>query len=82
MTNLGWQQALFWPALPALGVIALWAWYARNSPREHPSVTREEIEELGKEESPPPPEKVDWRRLRHLLANRSIMLATLSYVCM
>jgi MFS transporter, ACS family, glucarate transporter len=82
MSTLGWQQALFWPALPAVIVILLWAWYARNSPREHPSVTPEEIAELGKEELPPPPAKVDWRRLRHLLANRSILLATFSYVCM
>ena len=82
MSTLGWQQALFWPALPAVVVIALWAWYARNSPREHPSVTPEEIAELGKEAPPPPPAKVDWRRLRYLFANRSIMLATFSYVCM
>jgi MFS transporter, ACS family, glucarate transporter len=82
MSTLGWQQALFWPALPAVVIIVLWAWYARNSPREHPSVTPEEIAELGKEPLPPPPAKVDWQRLRHLLANRSILLATFSYVCM
>jgi ACS family glucarate transporter-like MFS transporter len=82
MAELGWQQALFWPALPAVFVIALWAWYARNSPREHPSVTPAEIAELGKDVESPPPAKVDWRRLRHLLANRSIVLATLSYICM
>jgi len=82
MTTLGWQQALFWPALPAVVVIVLWAWYARNSPREHPSVTPEEISELGKESLPPPPAKIDWQRLRHLLANRSILLAAFSYVCM
>jgi ACS family glucarate transporter-like MFS transporter len=82
MSTLGWQQALFWPALPAVVIIALWAWYARDSPREHPSVTPEEIAELGKEPLPPPPAKIDWRRLRHLLANRSILLATFSYVCM
>jgi MFS transporter, ACS family, glucarate transporter len=82
MSTLGWQQALFWPALPAVIIIVLWAWYARDSPREHPSVTSEEIAELGKEAVPPPTGKVDWRRLRRLLANRSILLATFSYVCM
>ncbi|MBS0422240.1 MAG: MFS transporter [Proteobacteria bacterium] len=82
MSSLGWQQALFWPALPAVAVILLWAWYARNSPREHPSVTSAELAELGKDVDTPAPEKVDWRRLRHLLANRSIVLATLSYICM
>jgi MFS transporter, ACS family, glucarate transporter len=82
MSSLGWQQALFWPALPAIAVIMLWAWYARNSPQEHPSVTPEELAELGKEPPPAPPAKVDWRRLRLLLANRSILLVTLSYICM
>ncbi len=82
MGTLGWQQALFWPALPAVAVIVLWAWYARNSPQEHPSVTPEELAELGKEPPPAPPAKVDWRRLRLLIANRSIALATLSYICM
>jgi ACS family glucarate transporter-like MFS transporter len=82
MSTLGWQRALFWPALPAVLVIVLWAWYARNSPREHPSVTPEEIAELGKEATPSLPAKVDWRRLRQLLMNRSILLATFSYVCM
>jgi MFS transporter, ACS family, glucarate transporter len=82
MSTLGWQQALFWPALPAVVVIVLWAWYARNSPQEHPSVTAEELAELGKEPPPAPPAKVDWVRLRMVIANRSIALATLSYVCM
>ena len=82
MGTLGWQQALFWPALPAVAIIVLWAWYARNSPQEHPSVTPEELAELGKEPPPAPPAKVDWRRLRLLIANRSIALATLSYICM
>lgn len=82
MSTLGWQQALFWPALPAIVVIVLWAWYARNSPQEHPSVTPDELAELGKEPPPAPPAKVDWRRLRLLMSNRSILLATLSYICM
>lgn len=82
MSTLGWQRALFWPGLPAVIVIALWAWYARNSPREHPSVTPEEIAELGKEAIPAVPARINWRRLGQLLMNRSILLATFSYVCM
>ncbi|MBV8397492.1 MAG: MFS transporter [Acetobacteraceae bacterium] len=82
MSTWGWQRALFWPAFPAVLVIVLWAWYARNSPREHPSVTPEELAELGKDAVPPASVEIDGRRLRHLLANRSILLATFSYVCM
>jgi ACS family glucarate transporter-like MFS transporter len=82
MSTLGWQRALFWPSLPAIFVIALWAWYARNTPREHPSVTPQEIAELGTDPPAPAPLEIDWRRLRQLLANRSILLVTFSYICM
>jgi MFS transporter, ACS family, glucarate transporter len=82
MSYVGWQRAMFWPALPTVIVIVLWAWYARNSPREHPSVTAEEIAELGKDAPEPPPLKIDWHRLRQLAANRAILLATFSYICM
>jgi ACS family glucarate transporter-like MFS transporter len=82
MTTLGWQQALFWPALPAVVIIVIWHWYARNTPAEHLSVTPAELAELGREPPPPPPATIDWRRLGHLLSNRSVLLATFSYTCM
>jgi MFS transporter, ACS family, glucarate transporter len=48
----GWQRALFWTALPALGLVLAWAWYARSTPREHPSVSGEELAELAAPEDP------------------------------
>ena len=80
MNSVGWQKALLWPAFPALVVIALWAWYGRNRPTEHPSVTDAEIGELGR-----PAElvaAVSGRKIRGLLANRSIILLTCSYTCL
>ena len=47
MAALGWQPALLLTSLPALVLIALWGWYGRNTPREHPSVTAEELAEIG-----------------------------------
>ena len=47
MAAFGWQQALVWTTLPALGVILWWGWYARNTPAEHPRVSAEELAELG-----------------------------------
>lgn len=82
MVELGWQQALFWPALPALAVIVLWAWYARNTPAEHPAVSREELAELDQSPRMRVTDKVDGWRVLRLLANRSVLLATLSYTCM
>jgi MFS transporter, ACS family, glucarate transporter len=82
MSTLGWQQALLWPALPALGVIALWAWYGRDAPAEHPGVTSQELAELDTRSATPLQPGISWRRLGHLLRDRSIALLTLSYTSM
>jgi ACS family glucarate transporter-like MFS transporter len=82
MSSLGWQQALLWPALPTLGFIALWAWYARDTPAEHAAVTREELAELDSEFATRSHPGISWRRLGHLLSDRSIALLTFSYTSM
>ena len=40
MSAFDWQRALIWTTLPALALIAWWAWYARNTPAEHPARQR------------------------------------------
>jgi ACS family glucarate transporter-like MFS transporter len=82
MNAFGWQYALLWPALPALGLIAVWIWYGRNTPAEHPAVTPEELAELGADSIAQIQTAISWRRLGRLLRNRSILLLTLSYICM
>ena len=82
MNSFGWQRALFWPALPALALIALWAWYARNAPAQHSAVTHEELAELGDEVASQIESSISWSQLVRLLKNRSILLLTFSYVCM
>jgi MFS transporter, ACS family, glucarate transporter len=81
MVKLGWQQALFWPALPALALICVWAWYGRDTPHQHPGVSAAELAELGRSQ-PDGVTGIDWSRLRRLLTNRSILLLSLSYACM
>ncbi|HEY2685503.1 MAG TPA: MFS transporter [Steroidobacteraceae bacterium] len=81
MSTVGWQQALLWPALPAAGVIVLWAWYARNSPREHRGVSAEELVEIG-ERPAAEARPLSVSRVKKILVNRSVLLLTLSYVCM
>jgi sugar phosphate permease len=80
MNSVGWQKALLWPALPAVVVIALWAWYGRNTPAQHPRVTAAELSEL--ERPAEPATKVSAQRIRQLLSNRSIILLTCSYTCL
>ncbi|HEX9140361.1 MAG TPA: MFS transporter [Steroidobacteraceae bacterium] len=82
MNSVGWQRALFWPALPAVLVIALWAWYGRNTPKEHPSVTAAELAELDVPAAEQSPTRVSKSPIMRVLANRSIILLTCSYVCL
>jgi ACS family glucarate transporter-like MFS transporter len=47
MAAFGWQRALLWIGLPTALLTTAWAWYVRNTPREHPKVTPAELAELG-----------------------------------
>src|SRR5450631_434622 len=86
MTILGWQRALLWASVPALGLIASWAWYGRNTPQEHPSVSEKELREIGTHHSAPGEPTVDAsinvRQLWGLLKNRNVLLLGISYMCM
>ncbi len=78
--HFGWQRALVWASLPALGLIALWAWYARNTPREHPSVGAQELLEIGNQ--PQVHASISIRQVLRLIANRSVLLLFISYMSM
>ena len=47
MHSFGWRAAMLWSSLPALAIIIGWAWYGRNTPREHAGVSAAELAELG-----------------------------------
>jgi MFS transporter, ACS family, glucarate transporter len=81
MSVMGWQQALVWAGIPPVLLIVLWAWYARNTPREHPGVSPAELAEL--DDAPPATAgSVSMRRLLRLLTHRSTLLLALSYLAM
>jgi ACS family glucarate transporter-like MFS transporter len=81
MSSLGWQQALIWTTLPSLALVALWAWYGRNTPAEHPAITQAELDEMdGQQMEQPTP--LSWARARSLLRNREVLALTFSYMCM
>jgi len=75
MTAFDWRRALVWTTLPALLADRLVGVYGRNSPAEHPSVSAEELAELGAE----PPASVDsaisWSRMWALMKNRDVLVA-------
>jgi sugar phosphate permease len=82
MLSFGWQRALAWSSLPVLALIGGWAWYGRNTPAEHPSVTKAELAELGPQATERVDAAISWRRLWALMTNRDVLALTVSYVCM
>ncbi|MGO9424469.1 MAG: MFS transporter [Steroidobacteraceae bacterium] len=80
MAHLGWQRALLWASLPALGLIALWAWYGRNTPREHPSVGPRELGEIGNQ--PQVHSSISIKQVFRLIGNRNVALLFISYMSM
>jgi len=82
MTAFDWQRALLWTSVPVLAAILWWAYYARNTPAEHPAVSERELSELGTGAQGLAAERLTWRRLAALLSNRDLLVLTISYVCM
>ena len=82
MQAFGWQRALFWAALPPLALVALWIWYGRNTPGEHPAVSAGELAELGPPGVPTTDASISLERIRHILGNRDIQFLSASYVAM
>jgi ACS family glucarate transporter-like MFS transporter len=82
IASLGWQPALIWASLPPLALIAIWAWYGRDSPREHPSVSAEEIAELEAVPVAPIDTQITRARVWAIMRDRSVAAATLSYISM
>jgi ACS family glucarate transporter-like MFS transporter len=82
MSVMGWQRALLWASLPAIGLISIWAWYGRNTPREHPAVSPAELEEIGTLSAAPVDSTISARQLLNILKNRNVLLLAISYLCL
>ncbi len=82
MSMMGWQRALLWASLPAVVLIAIWAWYGRDSPREHPSVSAEELAEIGGQNIASVDANISARKVLNILTNRNVLLLGISYLCM
>lgn len=80
MQRFGWQRGLLWASLMAPPLIALWAWYGRNTPRQHPSISPQELAEIGNQ--PQVHSSISWRQMLGLLGNRNVVLLFVSYMCM
>lgn len=84
----GWRLAFVMLAPCALAIAALWWWYARDRPTQHPSANTAEVAMISGGRAPDGiDEAVEdgsgavpvWLRV---LKNRDALLVTLSYACM
>jgi ACS family glucarate transporter-like MFS transporter len=82
MAQVGWQQALGWTSLPALLLIGLWAWYARNRPAEHRAVSASELALVAELADQTAAGRFDARQLLNALCDRNALLLAISYLCM
>jgi MFS transporter, ACS family, glucarate transporter len=75
----GWRQSFVLTAPLAFLVAAVWWWYGRDHPAEHPRVNRAEQALIDAGRPPAePPEPGAWKVV---LRDRQILLLTLGYFC-
>jgi len=77
----GWRTAFMIVAPLGFVVSALWWWYARDNPAEHPSINAAEVELITANQTAivmTPINPPGWVRL---LKDRNILLLTTSYFC-
>lgn len=82
MATIGWQRALLWTALPAVPLYLLWSWYGRNSPREHRSVSQQELALLAHGSGDQANDRVTLKDVGRLASDRHVLLLTFSYFAM
>ncbi len=80
--NYGWRNSFLMSAPLAFIIAAVWWWYGRDTPAQHPAVTPAELEliQAGRTadtQSAPPPDA--WKKV---IRNRNILLLTGAYFCM
>ena len=81
MINMGWREAFYVATPIALLIIAVWWWYATDTPANHPKVREQELAFIiaDRPAAASEPEKDVFKRL---IRNREILLLTLSYFAM
>ncbi len=82
MSSFGWRQSFFLTAPVAFLMAAVWWWYVRDYPKQHPHVGERELELIDAGRPPPEQAQKEKGTWRLVLKNRDILLLTASYFCM
>ncbi len=81
MVTLGWRESFYLTAPAGLALGALWWWYARDDPSQHPRVSPAELAFI-RADRPLQSAALPPGACARLLKNRDVILLTLSYLCM
>jgi ACS family glucarate transporter-like MFS transporter len=76
----GWRESFLLTSPLALLVAAIWWWYARDRPADHPAVSAAELQMINADRplTSPPVERGSWRTV---LRDRNILLIAAAYFC-
>lgn len=80
IVKYGWREAFYIASPSAIVAAAIWWWYARDRPREHPAITAEELDfienagiaDTGLTQKVP---------LRKVMFDRNVLLLAAGYFC-
>jgi ACS family glucarate transporter-like MFS transporter len=80
--RIGWRAALGTACALAVPPLVWWCFYARDTPAQHPAVSREELAELGADKPGGGGRRLTASRVFRLLVDPRISLVTISYFLM
>jgi ACS family glucarate transporter-like MFS transporter len=80
METYGWRESFLFTAPLGFLLAAVWWWYARDTPAEHPAVGLEELEliDSGRPPSDTPIASGDWKLV---IRDPQVLLLAASYFC-
>jgi ACS family glucarate transporter-like MFS transporter len=81
METVGWRQSFVATAPLAFLLAAVWWWYARDRPADHPRVSQAELDLINAGRPAAATGAADPGAWKRLLRNREILLLTASYFC-
>ncbi len=82
MIQFGWRVSFLILAPFGLAGAALWWWYARDDPAEHPAINAAEVELISSASEPPESSSDQQPAWLRVLRNRDALFLMISYSCM
>ncbi len=82
ITEMGWRYSFILLTPLAFIVAALWWWYCRDFPQQHPAINAEEVALITKNQYTTENNEAAQLPWTRVIKNRDILLLAISYFCM